>query len=355
MATNFIEENRGNNKLIPGKTIIGTISVPYEDEMTDFELLYGGLAISKENHDRLLKVKNEYHEKVLRSFLLDNPEGQKFQIPSTPEVEQVCAKVKSKEFVEAYKAKIEEEKRRKAEAERQRLEAERLAKEKAEAERIARERAEAERLAREKAEQERLEAERLEKERLEQERKKAELAELAKEARSPKANVLAEMEEVTDDTYLKTPLPEFNSEEIAKEIMRRFELVEKKKTADLVAKWGYDPRVERAPRHSEVYDVENKKVNLEPSKSVKALSLYGKIFSVLAIVVPVIAVIGGLAQFLMADILVLAIPILIGCIAAAIVSLLAFNIASATLYSKAHVERNLDIVRALDIEEAQQR
>lgn len=359
--TNIIEENRVK-ELKPGETVIGKITGAYNGEMASFDLFYGGLASSTNNGNALFKVSDDEHLKYLREFLVNDKGGQNFKIPSAAEVNEVTKKIKSREYIKEYQAKkkeeemrkLEEEKRKEAEA-KEKAEKERIAKEKElEEKRIALEKEKAEREKRE-AEKKRLLEEKKAKEEAELAAKRAEMESLAKELRAPKGNVFDGDESCTDDSLIDAEVYTIDEAKLAQEIakeMQKYSDAHRDKT-DTFSKSAHKKRFE-----SKVYDTKTGEILVDPSVSIQKLTRYGKLFRILAFVVPAIS----LVMMVISIIASLSVPMGLGAMAivptvivsviAALASYMTFYLQSLKLFNRANIEYNALILKELEKEEA---
>ena len=359
--TNIIEENRVE-ELKPGETVIGKITGAYNGEMASFDLFYGGLASSNSKGKALFKVSDDEHLKYLRDFLVNDKSGQNFRIPSAAEVNEVTKKIKSKEYIKEYQAKqkeeeqrkIDEEKKKEAEA-REKAEKERIVKEKElEEKRIALEKEKAEREKKE-AEERRILEEKKAKEEAELAKKREEIEKLAKEMRAPKGNIFDGEDSSSDASIIDDEVCAIDEAKLAKEIAAEMAKIAEAKNAGISSTAD---SIKKRRKPSNVYDAKTGEIILEPSKSVAKLSFYGKLFRVLAFVIPVISLIVAIISIIASMNMPMgmggfvAVPTIVVTLIASLISYMTFDIKSLKLYNRANIEYSAEILKELEKEEA---
>lgn len=359
--TNIIEENRVE-ELKPGETVIGKITGAYNGEMASFDLFYGGLASSNAKGKALFKVSDDEHLKYLRDFLVNDKSGQNFRIPSAAEVNEVTKKIKSKEYIKEYQAKqkeeeqrkIEEEKKKEAEA-REKAEKERIAKERElEEKRIALEKENAEREKKE-TEERRILEEKKAKEEAELAKKREEIEKLAKEMRAPKSNIFDGEDSSSDASLIDEEVCAIDETKLAKEIAAEMAKISEARNAGISANVD---SIKKRRKPSNVYDTKTGDIMLEPSKSVTKLSFYGKLFRILAFVIPAISLIVATISIIASMNMPMgmggfvAVPTIVVTLIASLICYMTFDIKSLKLYNRANIEYSVEILKELEKEEA---
>lgn len=178
---------------------------------------------------------------------------------------------------------------------------------------------------------------------------------LAKELRAPKGNVFDDNESCTDDSLIDAEVCTIDEAKLAQEIakeMQKYSNAYRDKT-DTYSKSANKKRID-----SKMYDAKTGEILVDPSASIQKLTRYGKLFRILAFVVPAIS----LVMMVFSIVTSLSVPMGLGAMTivptvivsaiTALASYMTFDLQSLKLFNRANIEYNALILKELEKEEA---